>query len=623
MRKLVLGKPGLASWLAALACATVVLATPPSAAAADGYLIETMVDGLGGRTWNSYDLTIASGNLPMAGRPSAIVKNNLPRVYTVAPNGHLLETMVDGLGGRTWNTYDLTTSTPGPAMAGDSSAIYSNGVTRVFSRSTGGHLMLTTPDGLNGRTWNTYDLTTASGNNLPISGDPAVIAHGSLIRVYTVGANGHMLETKSDGLGGRTWNTYDLTASTGVTFVGDPAPALINNQPRIYARSTAGHLMETMVTGSGPIGGNSWATYNLTTASGNFPIRSHPTVIVHNGLPRVYTVGLNEHLLETMVDGVGGQTWNTYDLTPATQGPNLNYSCGPSAILLNQVPRVYACGRDGHIYESLVDGLNNRPWNTYDVTQIHPVPFVENVSAISLNGLPRVYSSRVRFTSSWTHGGANYRIDTVPEANAVIAAMNNAGSVAAATSIRDAMTPTDLQYVQAVSRNAIPIPQPEDLPTLGATQAPTNAELAALDTTPGEEGAASAAGAPPARCRTAQSRQIKLAVEDFFDMGWVSMRTRFCYNPRKHTAAYGGQLSADYDLARGYELLGWSLDWGDSFVQVQGYGPAPKGQVVMEKNFDINFCSPVGPGACATEERLKIVTYGRWDGSARARVLAR
>jgi hypothetical protein len=229
-----------------------------------------------------------------------------------------------------------------------------------------------------------------------------------------------------------------------------------------------------------------------------------------------------------------------------------------------------------------------------------------------------------RFPTSWNYGGGNRNVDTQSEAEAVISAIVGSGGGASGAALRDGLSPNDRGYVaQFLAGRTVDLVE-QDVPgTLEPSQAPTSAELTAVGSSPGDEAAASAAGAPPVRCRYTQSKQLKLVVDDLPDMGWVTMRTRFCYNPRNHRAWSEGPIATDYDLANGYEYLGWGLQWGDSFIAVHDWDGYSQGQVNLRRDFDIVFCAAWGLVGCGTEERGKVVTFGRYNGTAVAGVYHR
>ena len=74
-----------------------------------------------------------------------------------------------------------------------------------------------------------------------VSGDPAVYAPPSGSQhIYIRGTNNNLLEFIPDHLGGRIWNSYDQTASTGHQVTGDPAIyTLSSGAQHIYIRSSS------------------------------------------------------------------------------------------------------------------------------------------------------------------------------------------------------------------------------------------------------------------------------------------------------------------------------------------------------------------------------------------------
>jgi len=87
-----------------------------------GHLVEYTNDGAHGHIWNAYDLSVATGDLDaVAGRPMAIAYGSDVHVYARMANSDLVEFVNDGLNGRVWNAYDLTVDAAGPQVSGDPS----------------------------------------------------------------------------------------------------------------------------------------------------------------------------------------------------------------------------------------------------------------------------------------------------------------------------------------------------------------------------------------------------------------------------------------------------------------------------------------------------------------------
>jgi hypothetical protein len=122
----------------------------------------------------------------MSGQPSAIVYGPTVHVYVNA-SGHVTEFVNDGFGGRLWNAYDLTSISRGLPATGDPTAVfYTSSVVNVFVQGPGGVLLTYVNDGLGGRLWNAYDLTSASSGPT-VGADPAAIVNGGAVAVFAAG----------------------------------------------------------------------------------------------------------------------------------------------------------------------------------------------------------------------------------------------------------------------------------------------------------------------------------------------------------------------------------------------------------------------------------------------------
>src|SRR6185437_8746057 len=162
-------------------------------------------------------------------------------------NNNLLEFIPDGRGGRPWNAYDQTAAT-GAGVSGDP-AVYTpvaGGTQHIYIRGTNNNLLEFIPDGRGGRPWNAYDQTAATGAG--VSGDSAVYTPvaGGAQHIYIRGTNNNLLEFIPDGRGGRLWNAYDQTAATGARVSGDPAvyTPVAGGAQHIYIRGTNNNLLE-------------------------------------------------------------------------------------------------------------------------------------------------------------------------------------------------------------------------------------------------------------------------------------------------------------------------------------------------------------------------------------------
>jgi hypothetical protein len=420
-------------------------------------------------------------------------------------------------------------------------------------------------------------------------GDPGVVSqHPGHLDIYVVGAGGVVYHRWFDG-GWAAWSEIGCCAS------GNSAPAPV---------SWADHHTDVYIRGGNTIwhkfwNGAAWSAWELTggTVSG-----SPSAVSLHTGHLDVYTPGVDGQIHHKWYDNnawrsawepIGGSVDGVTGVGSVAIPPNRIDVVNRSST--GQLMHTFWIGNAWHGWESLGGPIYGTPAiTTWD-----------------------------KYATSTQYGGANGAVDNSGELGALVSAMNAMPSSGAAA-LSTGLTPADKVYVAHALKNAQINPIEQNVPaTLEEPVAPTTAELASVGSSPQDETVATASGAPKTRCRYTNSKQFKLEVNGLPDMGWVSMRTRFCYNPRNHRAAWGGQLSNDGHIAVGYSVLGWSIDWRDQFAAIHDWNGYQHGQVNMRRDYDIRFCPAFGALACATEERLKIVTFGRYNGSAVAGVYHR
>jgi len=322
--------------------------------AADGHLVEFVDDGIGGHTWNAYDLTAAYGALDIAGSPTAIFdpSDHHLHVFERASDGHLLEYADDGAGGNAWNVYDLTAAYAGGMPLGaDPSAIYDSaqGLVHVYAQSTAGHMVEYTNDGANGQPWNAYDLSIYAGSGGPVSGTPSAVYDASqdLVHTYVEGSNGHLVEYLSDHSNGHVWNAYDLSvyAGGGTPVAGSPGAVYDSGQGLIhtYVEGANGSLYEYV---SDHSNGRVWNAYDLSSgAGGGGAISGTPDPVYDpaQDLIHTYVDGSNGHLVEYLSDHANGHVWNAYDLS-ADSGGGSAVGGGASAVVVGQTIHVYVGG---------------------------------------------------------------------------------------------------------------------------------------------------------------------------------------------------------------------------------------------------------------------------------------
>lgn len=377
----------------------------------NGDLVEYVNDGLHGRIWNAYDITASCAGATIASAPDAFSNGTTMHVYAQGATGDLVEYVNDGLNGRIWNAYDITSVAGGSRLtiASTPDAHTFGGTIQVFAQGANGDLLQYVNDGLNGHIWNGYDVTTAAGGpRLPIASAPGALTYGTAVAVYAQGATGDLVEYTSDGVNGHLWNGYDITAVAGqpqritgaVRVPGDvPASSFMPGfgGPRIsiWAQGSNGDLIQYTNDGAS---GRVWNAYDFTTQNGSSPpslaITSTPDVAMYVSPPpgcanahlHIYARGTSGDLVEY----VAGSSFKCADLplwsglitsdvsasnggAPIASAPTVitygAYGSSPSSPPFSPgTLHVYARGTNGDIVEYVNDGLNGHVWSTYDVS---------------------------------------------------------------------------------------------------------------------------------------------------------------------------------------------------------------------------------------------------------------
>jgi hypothetical protein len=248
---------------------------------ANGDMDEYISDHAFGRVWNAYDLSAyAGGGSVISGTPEPLYVSSvgLVHVYVRSWAGDLIEYVNDGAYGRLWNSYDVsTTAYDGGPIVGTPSAVVdpTTGLIDVFVRPTSDDLVQYVPDGANGYLWNASDLTTTSLGPT-VGTDPSAIVWDGAVHVYAGGplAPGGPPRTGVGVYGFSSWTAASQAISDGWPVIGDTGGLGTNGPP--YTAQLASNpdmnvgqaIVATRVrvtwlsfwTVSGPVSGDSWGT---------------------------------------------------------------------------------------------------------------------------------------------------------------------------------------------------------------------------------------------------------------------------------------------------------------------------------------------------------------------------
>ncbi len=347
--------------------ATPAAAAPPGTAMP---LQEFVNDGAGGRLWNSYDQTFNADGPEIDGRPSPISYGSTVHVYTRSPTGDLVEYDNDGHYGRLWNAYDLTVATSGPTISGDPAGLnIGGGQVHAFAQASDGDLIEWANDGVGGRLWNSYDVTQIA-NGPTGGGDPFPILVGSTLEVFLRAADGDLVSYTDPTTTGEAWSITDLTnASDGPGVGGDPAAVVASgNLVHVFAGGTQGDLLEFVNDGGN---NRTWNAYDLTESSGGPTLTGRPSAVVVSGLIDVFVRASNGQLTEFADSAADSQLWNTTVIGSSNMGGD------PGAIVYGTTSvHVYAEGSGGNLTEFVNDNAHGQLWSTYDLTQAAAAPTV-------------------------------------------------------------------------------------------------------------------------------------------------------------------------------------------------------------------------------------------------------
>lgn len=328
-------------------------------------LIETVYDDGGGAgwAWRSYDLTLtANWHPPIAGNPSAINVNGVDQVYSRSADGHLIATVADGLGGNIWNAYDLTFDSGGSVtIAGDPFAALVGGSASVYAVNAAGHLL----EFRRGATrWEVYDVTAAVGGPA-IAGRGAVLVRDGKPQVFARTANGALVVHVFNG---RSWELHNLTVLTnGPSIAGDPSLVTLGDTIHLYYRTTNGLLYDTLYD-QGTDGIWHWSSWEITGASGGARLSGDPSVVVVDGAPQLFAVTVDRRLTLTVWENrSSGGGWVTHDLSVLTGAPGLHGHA--AAAMVQDSPRVYVRSATDHLIELVyAETGGSWRWSYYDLT---------------------------------------------------------------------------------------------------------------------------------------------------------------------------------------------------------------------------------------------------------------
>jgi hypothetical protein len=217
--------------------------------------------------------------------------------------------------------------------------------------------------------WNTQDLTAVTGAPLP-SPQTALTSWVQSDGPHFVYADANQhLNQMFFLLGNNTWNSQDLTVTTGAPLV-TPGSALTSwvqpDGPHFVYEDGSQHLRQLFFVN------NAWNTQDLTAATGAPPASSQSALTswVQSDGPHFVYEDANQHLRQIFFVN---NAWRTQDLT-ATTGAHLA-TPGSSLTSWQQSDGPHFVYEDGNQHlDQMFFLLGNSTWNTQDLTAATGAP---------------------------------------------------------------------------------------------------------------------------------------------------------------------------------------------------------------------------------------------------------
>ena len=204
------------------------------------------------------------------------------------------------------------------------------------------------------------------------------------------GAAMPLQEFVNDGLWGRLWNDYNQTAdSSGPAMTGRPSAVTYGTAVHVDARANGGALYEF---DNDNLWGRTWNAYNLTAASGGPNIAADPSALLVGGTAlHIFAEAANGDLYEFENNGAAGHTWNAYDVTALSGGSSVGGD--PSPVLSGSTIEVFARSSSGDLVEFSTPS-GSQSWTATDITAASSGPSIGGDPAAAVVGTStHVYAS--------------------------------------------------------------------------------------------------------------------------------------------------------------------------------------------------------------------------------------
>ena len=267
----------------------------------------------GANAWATTNLTGLLGVTSTLTPALAIDPDGIVELVTRAANGHLFLTTQRFDGRTSWQSIDVTSASGGPLLIGKPVISVTSNGTSIFGRTAAGHLMqfLDTPSAT--RSWQALDVTTLAGGPI-LTSDPAVDEDPTSTQhhVTALGPLGSILEYADDNATLRFWSFRTFAVPSPV--VGSPVIGDTASITTIAATLANHHLFTLSAKLNTP--SSLWTSSDLSTsAGGGTTVTGKPVLATSGGHVEIVTRGNYSDYVSFDTDiRASSPIWRTLDV---------------------------------------------------------------------------------------------------------------------------------------------------------------------------------------------------------------------------------------------------------------------------------------------------------------------
>ncbi|MFI6645302.1 hypothetical protein [Streptomyces sp. NPDC050504] len=306
---------------------------------------------------------------PTSRAGTAVEQNGQLNAFVRASDGNLVRSYLpyDAQGTQgPWVQETVGATLKAPKMAGNPVATVRNDKTvDVFYRSDEGHLIEAwrPPGG----TWQYADFSTSGYAPATIAGDPAVVNHNGVIRVFSRNpANNHLMESvlPTQGSTAGRWEKWDHADVTGAPQIFSSATAVVRQDKTV---DVIYRTADNRVNHSYLAPGSSWKQELIPTeppkGEGKLgEVAGDLSVVAQGSTISVFSRdAATNHLTESLLTG---GVWVHTDVTAETNAPELSGS-PVAALRSDNTLDVYYRSKDGHLIEAWLNS-GSGTWQQFD-----------------------------------------------------------------------------------------------------------------------------------------------------------------------------------------------------------------------------------------------------------------